>query len=127
MKDQQKDLIDNWDKNTEVVFNVDDFGPVEAPGDDKIHYGNLPAELVYPYLYTLTLKNDCSTYEGVKIGAWVEMQDDKNYCCGEVIKIKGNTFTIACNVVPLKEKESVNEMYKERRERAMKNDDQDSN
>lgn len=28
-------------------------------------------------------------------------------------------FTFACNIVPLKEKDSVNEMYKERRERAM--------
>ncbi|MGO5078588.1 hypothetical protein ACTQ4M_01060 [Lactobacillus amylovorus] len=128
MDDQQKELMDNWNTDKEVVFNIDDFGDVKGPSnDDDIYWGNLPPELVYPYSYKLTLKNDCSTYEGIKIGAWVEMKDDKNYCCGEVTKIEGNSFWIACNIVPLKEKDSVNEMYKERRERAMKHDDRDFN
>lgn len=124
MKDQQKDLIDNSDKNKEVVFNVDDFVPAEDPYDDEIHWGNLPLEFIYPYVCKLTLKDDSSAYKGLKVGSWVEMQYGKEYLCGEVAKIEGNTFTFACSVVPLKEKESVNEMYKERRERALeKNND----
>lgn len=119
MKDQQKELMDNWDKNKEVVLNVDNFGPVEELGDDEIHWGNLPLEFIYPYVCKLTLKDDCSAYKGLKAGSWVEMQYGKNYLCGEVAKIEGNVFTFACNIVPLKEKDSVNEMYKERRERAM--------
>lgn len=119
MEDQQKDLMDNWDKNKEVVLNVDNFGPVEELGDDEIHWGNLPLEFIYPYVCKLTLKDDCSAYKGLKAGSWVEMQYGKNYLCGEVAKIEGNVFTFACNIVPLKEKDSVNEMYKERRERAM--------
>lgn len=119
MKDQQKELMDNWDKNKEVVLNVDNFGPVEELGDDEIHWGNLPLEFIYPYVCKLTLKDDCSAYKGLKAGSWVEMQYGKNYLCGEVARIEGNVFTFACNIVPLKEKDSVNEMYKERRERAM--------
>lgn len=119
MEDQQKGLMDNWDKNKEVVLNVDNFGPVEELGDDEIHWGNLPLEFIYPYVCKLTLKDDCSAYKGLKAGSWVEMQYGKNYLYGEVAKIEGNVFTFACNIVPLKEKDSVNEMYKERRERAM--------
>lgn len=125
MKDQQKELMDNWDKNKEVVLNVGGLGDIEAPADDdEIHWGNLPLEFIYPYVCKLTLKDDCSAYKGLKVGSWVEMQYGKNYLCGEVAKIEGNVFTFACNIVPLKEKESVNEMYKERRERALeKNND----
>lgn len=126
MEDQQKELMDNWDNCKSIRLNIDGFGDIDVSlNSDEVYFGNLPLQFIYPYVYKIDLKKGyLSNYKNIKPGFWVEMQDDKQYCCGEIEKIEGDTITIACNIAPLKDKENLRGFYKERREKALKKGEQ---
>lgn len=126
MEDQQKELMDNWDNCKSIRLNVDGFGDIDVSlNSDEVYFGNLPLQFIYPYVYKIDFKKGyLSNYKNIKPGFWVEMQDDKQYCCGEIEKIEGDTITIACNIAPLKDKENLRGFYKERREKALKKEEQ---
>ena len=90
MKDQQKELMDNWDNCKSIRLNVDSFGDIDVSSNsDEVHFGNLPLQFIYPYVSKIDLKKGyLSNYKNIKPGFWVEMQDDKQYCCGEIEKIE---------------------------------------
>ena len=91
MKAQQKELMDNWDNCKSIRLNVDGFGDIDVSSNsDEVHFGNLPLQFIYPYVSKIDLKKGyLSNYKNIKPGFWVEMQDDKQYCCGEIEKIEG--------------------------------------
>lgn len=104
MKDQQKGLMREY-PNNEITIAIPD--PDEQARLLKAL--KLKPEFRYPCQCEVDLGIDASSYPGMKIGAVVELEDDRQFLYGEVIQIKKKSFVFACFMVPKEDKQKLKE------------------